>query len=70
MYCRFHTFGIGSEVCIELVMGIATISGGRCVLLKEGERLQSKVSVLSWNFTKSGISNIMIIECLSGLCHD
>ena len=26
--------------------GIAAISGGRCVLLKEGERLQSKVSVV------------------------
>ena len=45
--CRCHTFGIGSEVCIELVTGIAAISGGRCVLLKEGERLQSNVSVKS-----------------------
>ena len=46
VYCRCHTFGIGSEVCIELVTGIATISGGKCVLLKEGERLQAKVSIL------------------------
>ena len=49
MYCRCHTFGIGSEVCIELVTGIAAISGGKCVLLKEGERLQTKVSILKLN---------------------
>jgi len=42
---RCHTFGIGPEVCTELVTGIAAVSGGRCVLLREGERLQTKVSV-------------------------
>lgn len=41
--CRCHTFGIGSEVCVELVTGIAALSCGKCVLLKEGERLQTKV---------------------------
>ena len=41
--CRCHTFGIGSEVCVELVTGIAALSSGKCVLLKEGERLQTKV---------------------------
>ena len=40
---RCHTFGIGSEVCVELVTGIAAASGGRCVLLADGERLQTKV---------------------------
>lgn len=40
---RCHTFGIGPEVCVELVTGIAAASGGRCVLLAEGERLQTKV---------------------------
>ena len=40
---RCHTFGIGPEVCVELVTGIAAASGGRCVLLTEGERLQTKV---------------------------
>ena len=42
-FCRCHTFGIGSEVCVELVTGIAAFSCGKCVLLKEGERLQTKV---------------------------
>ena len=41
---RCHTFGIGSDVCLELVTGIASASGGACVVLKEGERLQTKVS--------------------------
>ena len=41
--CRCHTFGMGSEVCLELVTGIAASSGGRCVLLADGERLQTKV---------------------------
>ena len=45
LHCRCHTFGIGSDVCLELVTGVAAISGGRCILLKEGERLQTKVSV-------------------------
>ena len=40
---RCHTFGIGPEVCVELVNGIAAASGGQCVLLAEGERLQTKV---------------------------
>ena len=40
---RCHTFGIGPEVCVELVTGIAAASGGRCVLLAEGGRLQTKV---------------------------
>ena len=41
--CRCHTFGIGGEVCVELVTGIAAASGGRCVLLSPAERLQTKV---------------------------
>ena len=40
---RCHTFGLGSEVCVELVTGIAAASGGQCVLLSEGQRLQTKV---------------------------
>ena len=43
LHCRCHTFGIGPEVCVELVTGIAALSCGKCVLLKEGERLQTKV---------------------------
>ena len=42
---RCHTFGLGSEVCVELVTGIAAASGGQCVLLSEGQRLQTKVGV-------------------------
>ena len=40
---RCHTFGLGPEVCVELVTGIAAASGGHCVLLSEGQRLQTKV---------------------------
>ena len=43
LHYRCHTFGIGPEVCTELVTGIAAVSGGRCVLLREAERLQTKV---------------------------
>ena len=43
LHCRCHTFGIGPEVCVELVTDIAALSCGKCVLLKEGERLQTKV---------------------------
>ena len=43
---RCHTFGIGGEVCVELVTGIAAASGGQCVLLSPGERLQTKVCIL------------------------
>ena len=42
---RCHTFGIGLDVCVELVTGIAAISGGACVLLAKEERLQTKVRV-------------------------
>ncbi len=42
---RCHTFGIGPEVCVELVKGIAVESGGQCVLLEDGERLQTKVCI-------------------------
>ena len=40
---RCHTFGIGGEVCRELVTGIAAASGGQCVLLSPAQRLQTKV---------------------------
>lgn len=43
--CRCHTFGIGGEVCRELVTGIAAASGGQCVLLSPGQRLQTKVGI-------------------------
>ena len=40
---RCHTFGIGGEVCVELVTGIAAATGGQCVLISPEERLQTKV---------------------------
>ena len=43
---RCHTFGIGGEVCVELVTGIAAASGGQCVLLSPTERLQTKVGIV------------------------
>lgn len=43
MSCRCHTFGIGSSICESLVTSIAEASGGRSVILPEGDRLQTKV---------------------------
>lgn len=43
---RCHTFGIGSEACHELVLGVAALSNGRHVLIGNKDRLQEKVRLL------------------------
>ena len=40
---RCHTFGIGSEACQELVLGVAALSNGRHVMVGNKDRLQEKV---------------------------
>ncbi len=57
--CRCHTFGIGPDVCTELVTGIAAASGGRCVLLRNTERLQTKVRYSSYPMRFSGFSWVL-----------
>ena len=47
IYCLFvrcFTFGIGSGASTELVEGLATAGKGSAEFIKEGERLQPKVS--------------------------
>ena len=41
---RCFTFGIGSGASTELVEGLATAGKGSAEFVKEGERLQPKVS--------------------------
>ena len=42
---RFHSFGLGQEVCPELIFGIAAATGGSSVIVQRGERLQAHVSI-------------------------
>ena len=41
---RVFTFGIGSGASTELVKGLAKAGNGSAEFIKEGERMQSKVS--------------------------
>lgn len=43
---RCHTFGIGSEACHELVLGVAALSNGRHALVSSKDRLQEKVRMI------------------------
>jgi hypothetical protein len=57
---RCHTFGIGGEVCVELVTGIAAASGGQCVLISPEERLQTKVMEVLKDSMQPSMSNVML----------
>ena len=49
--CRCFTFGIGSGASSELVEGLAQAGYGTAEFVKEGERMQPKVTIImEWNF--------------------
>ena len=47
---RCFTFGIGSGASTDLVEGLAKAGGGTSEFVKEGERMQAKVSYSSTNW--------------------
>lgn len=40
---RIHTFAWGPEICSELMAGLANESGGQYKVIREEDRLQTKV---------------------------
>lgn len=40
---RIHTFAWGPEICSELMAGLATETGGQYKVIREKDRLQTKV---------------------------
>ena len=62
---RCFTFGIGSGASTDLVEGLAKAGGGTSEFVKEGERMQAKVS---YGTTKLG-EHIDIIVASWGYCN-